>query len=113
MEKSLNRVELKGFVGYDPKINSFEDGLELVKFSLATNESVKNKEGEYNTQTIWHNIIAWSNKNMPPFSCMKKGSYIGVIGKIKPISFTTKAGVEKQTYEIVASSIKILDTIIE
>jgi len=109
MENSLNRVELKGNVGFDPKIISLEDGGSLMRLSLATNETFRNKKGELQEETVWHNIVAWNGKNMPDFSNIKKGSHLLVVGRIKPVQYQTKTGTERQTYEIVAINIKHLD----
>ncbi|MDD2490877.1 MAG: single-stranded DNA-binding protein [Bacteroidales bacterium] len=106
MEKSINRVELRGHVGFDPRISSLEDGLRVMRLSLATNEAYKNRKGEWQEETVWHNIVAWTGRNMPDFSSIKKGSTLSVTGRIKPVNYQTKAGVERQTYEIVASTIK-------
>ena len=65
MEKSLNKVELKGNVGQEPKIVKLEGGATVVRFSLATHENYKNREGEWKEETVWHNIVAWSSKYMP------------------------------------------------
>ena len=107
MEKSLNKVDLRGNVGSDPKINNFEDGAVVMRFSLATNESFKNKKGELVEETVWHNVVAWSGKSMPDFARIKKGVFLSLAGKIKPVNYTTKTGVERQTYEILAYSIKL------
>jgi len=106
MEKSINRVELRGNVGFDPRINSLEDGVQVMRLSLATNEAFKNKKGEWQEETVWHNIVAWAGKGMPEFSSIKKGNTLSVTGRIKPVQYQTKTGVERQTYEIVALSIK-------
>lgn len=110
MEKSVNRVELRGNVGFDPKISTLEDGGLIMRLSLATNEAFKNRKGEWQEETIWHNIVAWNTRGMPDFARIKKGSLISVLGKIKPIQYQTKAGVDRQTYEIIAYNIKQLDT---
>lgn len=110
MEKSLNRVELRGHVGFDPKITEIEDGIQVLRLSMATNESFKNKKGEWQEETIWHNVVAWSGKGMPNFADILKGSAISVTGRIKPIQYQSKTGVEKHTYEIVAFNIKLLDS---
>ncbi|MFA6334624.1 MAG: single-stranded DNA-binding protein [Bacteroidales bacterium] len=110
MEKSLNRVELRGNVGFDPKISSLEDGGLVMRLSLATNETFKNRKGEWQEETIWHSIVAWNTKGMPDFTQIKKGSFLSVLGKIKPVQYQTKTGVDKQTYEIIAYNIKQLDT---
>jgi single-strand DNA-binding protein len=107
MEKSLNKVELKGNVGFDPRINNLEEGGTVMRLSLATNESYKNRKGELVEDTVWHNIVAWSGKGMPEFSRIKKGSFLSVTGRIKPVQYQTKTGADKHTYEIVAYSIKL------
>lgn len=106
MEKSINRVELRGNVGFDPRINSLEEGFQVMRLSLATNEAYKNRKGEWQEETVWHNVVAWAGKNMPDFSLIRKGNTLSVTGRIKPVNYQTKAGVERQTYEIVATSIK-------
>ncbi len=108
MEKSINRVELKGNVGFDPRITQLEEGISVMKLSLATNESYRNRKGEWQEETVWHNVVAFSGKGMPDFSLIKKGSLLYVTGRIKPVQYQTKSGVEKQTYEIVAVNLKLL-----
>ncbi len=107
MEKSLNRVELKGNVGFEPRINSFEDGGTVMRLSLATNESFKNRKGELQEETVWHNIVAWAGKGMPDFAQIKKGSFLEVTGRLKPVQYQTKTGADKYSYEIIAYSIKL------
>ena len=93
MEKSLNRVELKGNVGQDPKIVKMEGGGSVVRFSLATHETFKTKGGELKEETTWHNIVAWSAKGMPDFEKIKRGTFIELIGKIR--NYLKRVGVEE------------------
>lgn len=109
MGKSMNRVELKGNVGFDPKINTFEEGGVVMRLSLATNENYKNRKGELLEETVWHNVVAWAGKNMPNFEKIKKGDFLEITGRLKPVQYVTKTGVERQTYEIVATGIKLED----
>ena len=74
MEQSVNRVELKGNVGQEPKIMRVENGGSVVRFSLATHETFKTKSGELKEETTWHNVVAWSVKGMPDFEKIRKGS---------------------------------------
>ncbi len=106
MEKSLNRVELKGHVGVDPRVISSEEGVQMIRLSLATNESFKNRKGEWQEETVWHNVVAWSGKNMPDFSTIKKGAMLSVVGRIRPVQYVTKAGTERHTYEVVAFNLR-------
>jgi len=110
MEKSVNHVELKGNVGFDPRITNLEEGGSIMKLSLATNESFKNRKGEWQEETVWHNIVAFSGKGMPDFTAIKKGSLLYVTGRIKPVQYQTKSGIDRQSYEIVAITIKHLNT---
>ncbi len=107
MQKSLNKVELRGHVGHDPKTSKTENGGTLIRFTLATNEVYKGKNGEYCEETTWHNVAAWSNKGMPDFSSIKKGTYVEVTGKIRYISYKTKEGEERNITEILALKIVV------
>lgn len=107
MEKSLNKVELKGNVGQDPKSVIIENGGTVIRFSLATHEMYKTKDGEWREETIWHNIVAWSSKNMPDFSRIKKGTFIELTGKIRYIKFRNSAGEERNITEILALKIVV------
>ena len=59
MQTLRNNVQLIGNLGQDPEIINLESGKKLAKFSLATNESYKDKNGGKVEQTYWHNIVAW------------------------------------------------------
>lgn len=107
MEKSLNRVELKGNVGQDPKIVKMEGGGSVVRFSLATHETFKTKGGELKEETTWHNVVAWSAKGMPDFEKIKRGTFIELIGKIRNVKYRNQAGEERSVTEILALKIVI------
>jgi len=110
MAKSLNRVELKGHVGFDPRISKFEEDERVMRFSLATNETFKNRKGELVEETVWHNIVAWAGKGIPDFDTVKKGSYLHIVGRLKPVKYQTKEGADKFSYEIIALNIKSGDS---
>lgn len=61
MNKLQNAVNLIGRTGVNPIVRTFENGMKLAKFSLATNETVKEVNGS-KTLTQWHHIIAWGKK---------------------------------------------------
>ena len=71
MNTLRNKVQLIGNLGNDPEIITLESGKKLAKFSLATNENYKDANGEKQTKTDWHNIVAWKKpltllKSMSP-----------------------------------------------
>lgn len=107
MEKSLNKVELKGNVGQEPKMLKMENGGTVIRFSLATHESYKTKSGEWKEETTWHNIVAWASKGMPNFSNIKKGTFIELAGKIRYVKFKNQSGEERSVTEILALKIVI------
>jgi len=57
--KGLNRVTLIGNIGNDPEYKTLQDGTPVAKFSIATTESYRLKNGEIQSHTDWHTIIAW------------------------------------------------------
>ena len=59
MNTLRNKVQLIGNLGNDPEIITLDSGKKLAKFSLATNEHYKDKDGQKKTKTDWHNVVAW------------------------------------------------------
>ena len=107
MEKTVNRAEVLGYVGSDPKITTFEDGRQVIRLSVATDEAYRDRNGEWKQETTWHAIVAWSGKEMPCFADIKKGQRLSIQGKMRNKSFEGRDGQTKSVYEILAFSIKI------
>ena len=105
MDKSINKVELRGRVGQDARILKTENGVMAARFTLATNEIIKGRDESLREETTWHNIVAWSSKNMPNFNTIKKGTFIELVGKIRYIKFKNSAGEERNLTEILALKI--------
>ncbi|GAK76003.1 single-stranded DNA-binding protein [Nonlabens ulvanivorans] len=59
MSTLRNKVQLIGNLGQTPEIKVLDSGNKLAKFSIATTDRYKNKQGELVNDTQWHNIIAW------------------------------------------------------
>ena len=107
MDKSVNKVELKGRVGQDARIIRNENGVLAARFTLATNEIIRGKDEQLREETTWHNIVAWSRKGMPDFEAIRKGTFLALEGKIRYVKYTTATGEEKNLTEIVAQKIII------
>ena len=107
MEKSLNKVELKGNVGHDTRVTITENGGKVIRFSLATTEIVKYRNGELKEETSLHNVSAWSIKGMPDLDKIKKGMFVEIIGKIRYSKYKGVDNVERNIVEIVAQKIII------
>ena len=107
MDRSLNKVELRGRAGQDAKILKTENGVMAARFTLATNEIIKGRDENLREETTWHNVVAWSRKGMPDFEAIRKGTFLALEGKIRYVKYTTAAGEEKNITEIVAQKIII------
>lgn len=108
MDRSINRVELRGNVGQPPRINQVGE-TRVIKFSIATNERFKDKAGVLKEETTWHNVVAWEGRGMPNFDEIKKGSCVSVLGRIRQNKFTTSDGEERQVVDILANRLVIED----
>ena len=103
----LNQIQIIGNLGQDPDLN--ESGTnKYARFSVATSESYKDSNGEWQTKTTWHNVQAWSSQYRDLASKamrLRKGNKVYVQGSMK--SYKSKEGV---TYwSIKATDIKRLD----
>ncbi len=105
----LNRVTLIGNLGKDPEVRHLESGSAVGKFSVATNESYKDKVGEWQTNTEWHNIVCWRNLAERAERSLKKGSLVYVEGKLTTRKWQDKEGNDKYTTEVVANTFRLLE----
>ena len=108
MSTLRNKVQLIGNLGNDPEIITLENGKKLAKFSLATNETYKNGQGEKITETQWHNIIAWNKTADIVETYVKKGKEIALEGKLTSRSYETKDGEKRYITEVVVSEVLLL-----
>ena len=105
----VNKVILIGHIGKDPETKNFDNG-SIVNFSLATNESYKDKQGERVEQTEWHNIkVSIPSLVKVAQDYFKKGMKIYLEGKIKTRSWESDQG-KKYLTEIEMQSFKFLDS---
>ena len=68
-----NQILLIGRLGQDPEHRTLESGAEVVRFSLATSEIYKNKQGEKVEETQWHTCVAWRQLGVLYTTLPKKG----------------------------------------
>jgi len=108
MSTLRNKVQLIGNLGNDPEIIMLESGKKLAKFSLATNESYTNNQGERITQTDWHNIVAWNKTADIIEKYIVKGKEVAVEGKLTTRNYETKEGEKRYITEVVVSELLML-----
>ena len=108
MNTLRNKVQLIGNLGNDPEIIALESGKKLAKFSIATNESYKNAQGEVVKNTEWHNVIAWGKTAEIIEKYLAKGSEVAVEGKLTTRSYEDKEGVKRYVTEINCNELLML-----
>ena len=108
--KSVNKVEIQGFLGKDATIKTFESGRTLMSMSVATNESYKNTQGEWVTNTAWHNVTYWKNKKDETIDFLKKGEMIAISGKLNTRKYTDKQGQDRYITEVIAQKLEQIKT---
>lgn len=108
MNTLRNKVQLIGNLGQNPEVKELNGGKKVAKFSLATNETYRNKAGEKVTDTQWHNLVAWGKTADIIGKYLKKGSEVAVEGKLLNRSWTDKEGVKRYTTEIQVSDLLML-----
>ena len=108
MNALRNKVQLIGNLGNNPEVITLDSGKKLAKFSIATNESYKNAQGEKVTDTQWHNVIAWNKTAEIVEKYLSKGNEVAVEGKLTSRSYEDKEGVKKYITEIVVNELLML-----
>lgn len=103
----INKVILVGNLGKDPEVRALSNGSKIAKFSLATNENYRTKDGNWNERTEWHNITCWRNLAERAENTLNKGSQIYVEGKLRTNSYE-KDGQTRYITEVEAEYFTIL-----
>ncbi|GAB5552625.1 MAG: single-stranded DNA-binding protein [Saprospiraceae bacterium] len=105
----VNRVILVGNLGKDPEIRTLENGAKVAKFSIATNENYKDKSGQWQTQTEWHDIVAWRSLAERAESSLEKGAAVYLEGKLSTRTWQDQNGNNRRTTEVVANYFRIIN----
>src|SRR5882672_10635195 len=109
MAKSVNKVILVGNLGKDPEVKYTPSGVPVAKFSIATNERFKDKSGEWQDRTEWHNIVAWQRLAEIVGEYVKKGQKVYIEGRLQTSTWEDKqSGEKKYRTEIIASDMVML-----
>ena len=101
----INRIELQGLVG-SVRSNEY-NGTKVSNFTLATEILYKTREGAV-SETTWHNVVVWENKDNSDIHKIAKGMPVNVIGRLRTQKVTNLEGVEKTYYEVLASKVRVL-----
>ena len=109
MARGVNKVILVGNLGRDPEVRYSPNGQAVANVTLATSESWKDKtSGEKQERTEWHRIVFFGRLAEIAGEYLKKGAQIYVEGSIRTSEWTDKEGQKKTSYEINASTFRML-----
>lgn len=109
MSTLSNKVQLIGYLGVDPEVKTTESNKLLVNLSIATTERYKDRNGEKQENTQWHRVVAWGKTAEIAEKFLKKGSRIGLVGRLSNRSYEDKEGEKKYITEVVATELLMLD----
>lgn len=106
---SVNKVILIGNLGKDPEVKYTPSGMAVARFSIATNERVKDKDGNWGDRTEWHNIVLFDRKAEVAGEYLKKGRTVYIEGSIRTNSWDDKeTGQKKYRTEIIGNQMVLL-----
>jgi single-strand DNA-binding protein len=105
---SVNKVILVGRLGKDPETRYMTSGEAVTNVTLATSENWKDKSGEKQERTEWHNLVFYRRLAEIAGEYLKKGSQIFVEGKLQTRKWQDKEGKDRYTTEIVVNEMQML-----
>src|SRR6266700_5949145 len=105
---SVNKVILVGRLGRDPETRFTGGGQAVANFSVATDDTYKDKAGDRQKRTEWHKIVLWGKQAEIAQQYLKKGSQIFLEGRIQSREWQDKEGQKRTSFEIVANNFRML-----
>ncbi len=108
MNTLRNKVQLIGRLGQEPEIITFKDGNKMAKFSMATDDSYKDKSGAKVERSYWHNIIVKGGLVTIVENYVNKGQEIAIEGKLTNRSWEDKDGNKRYTTEVICNELLML-----
>jgi single-strand DNA-binding protein len=109
MNSLRNKVHLIGRLGSAPEVKTFDNGKKMAQFSLATNESYRNDQGEKITDTQWHHIVLWGKSAELAEQFLAKGSEVALEGRLTYRDYVDKEGNKRSATDVVGYEFLMLD----
>ncbi|MFQ5513309.1 MAG: single-stranded DNA-binding protein [Myxococcota bacterium] len=106
--RGLNKVMLIGNLGRDPELRYTQNGQAVANFTLATNETWTNRNGEAQERTEWHRIVVWGKLAEIANEYLAKGKQVYVEGRLQTREWEDREGKKRSTTEITAERFLML-----
>ncbi|MEM7048890.1 MAG: single-stranded DNA-binding protein [Acidobacteriota bacterium] len=105
----VNKVILVGNLGRDPEVRNTPNGQSVASFSLATSRRWRDREGQSQSETTWHNIVCWGKSAEIAGRFLQKGKQVYIEGRLQTRSWEDrKTGEKKYRTEIVCDNFQML-----
>lgn len=108
MNTLKNKVNLMGYLGFDPEVREIAAGRKVARFSLATHGSYRDGDGKRVSTTQWHTVVAWGQTAAMVERLLRKGNEVALEGRLVHRSYTNKLGVKRQVTEVVLNDFQVL-----
>jgi single-strand DNA-binding protein len=108
---TVNKVLLIGRLGGDPEVRYAPSGNAVANFSIATNRSYKDKDGNQQEQTEWHRIVAWSRLAEFAKQYLHKGMRVYIEGRLQYREWQDQNGVKRNVTDVIANDIQMLESL--
>jgi single-strand DNA-binding protein len=105
---TVNKVILIGRLGKDPDMRYTPSGTAVANFSLATNSSFKDSDGNWQDKTEWHNIVTFGRTAEIAGEYLKKGKLVYIDGRLQTSSWEDQNGQKRYKTEVVASELQLI-----
>ena len=105
---SVNKVILVGRLGRDPEVRFTSSGQAVANFSMATDETYKDRAGELQKRTEWHKIVVWGKQAEIAQKYLRKGSLIFLEGRIQSREYQDRDNNKRTSFEIVCNNFRML-----
>lgn len=109
MARGVNKVILIGNLGQDPEVRYTPNGAAVANITLATSESWKDQQGQFQERTEWHRVVLYKRLAEIAGEYLRKGSKIYLEGRLRTREWQDQQGSKHYTTEIIASSLQMLD----
>ena len=104
---NLNRVIIIGNVAADPEVRSTSSGQQVASFRVATNRIWNDQQGEKQTKTEFHNVVAWRRLAEIVSQYVVKGTLLMIEGRLETRNWEGKDGVKRYRTEIIAERLQL------
>lgn len=108
---TVNKVLLIGRLGADPEVRYAPSGNAVANFSMATNRSYKDKDGNVQEQTEWHRLVAWGRLAEFAKQYLHKGMRVYVEGRLQYRDWQDQNGVKRYVTDVIANDIQMLESL--